>query len=347
MLDLARWAPSADNTQPWRFRLQGGNEIDVLYCPPSYLDIFNLDHFAGYMAIGGLIESLDIAASAHGWEMSIFPYETDMLNFRIRFNAANRRPSILIPYLRSRVTQRRALSLYRLTEGEKRVLEESVENFYSTIWIEDWLAKTRLAWLLGLGDKIRLTIPETYQVHRETVAWGVNFSENGIPDAALAVDPLLLRLMRWAMVSPSRVTMLNRYFLGHKLPRLEMDIIPALRCGAHCLLVANQPPRNFQESVAAGRFMQKFWLTAESLRLQTQPEMAPLIFSRYVAQDKRFTVAENGWSQAKLLKQKFSFFFGEEKWGRAAFMMRLGKGKRPLARSDRRSLADLIISKSD
>ena len=41
--------------------------------------------------------------------------------------------------------------------------------------------------------------------------------------------------------------------------------------------------------VAGGRAMQRFWLEATRQGLQFQPEMTPLIFSRYVAQDLRFT----------------------------------------------------------
>jgi hypothetical protein len=229
-----------------------------------------------------------------------------------------------------------------LSAAEKHALETSVGKFYSLVWVEAWHAKTRLAWLLGLIDKVRLIIPEAYEVHRDTVAWDTQFSEDRIPDAAIAVDPVLIRVMRWAMKSWPRVQILNRYLWGHGLPRLEMDVVPALFCGAHCLLVANQPITNAQEGVEAGRAMQRLWLTATSLGLQGQPEMAPLIFSRYAAQNRIFTVNTKGWSQTQKLAQQFALFFGNEDWSRAAFMMRLGAGKPPQARSLRKPLADLI-----
>ncbi|OZA24983.1 MAG: hypothetical protein B7X93_11070 [Hydrogenophilales bacterium 17-61-9] len=345
VLKLARWAPSGDNTQPWRFRLLGENAIEVLYRPSDSLGVFNLDHFAGHLAMGALLESLDVAASAHGWEMEAsHKAEPDTASFSVRFKPANRPPSALLPFLESRVTQRRALSWSRLSAEEKRSLETSVGKFYSLIWVEDWPAKTRLAKLLGLIDKIRLTIPEAYEVHRDTIAWGTRFSEDRIPDAAIAVDPLLIRVMRWAMKSWPRVQVLNRFLWGHGLPRLEMDVIPALFCGAHCLLMANQLVTSTQEGVEAGRSMQRLWLTATSLGLQAQPEMAPVIFSRYAAQNRAFTVNTKGWSQAQQLTQRFALLFGDDRWNRTAFMMRLGAGKAPQARSLRKPLADLIES---
>jgi len=342
VLELARWAPSGDNTQPWRFRLLGEHEIEVLYRPSDSLGVFNLDHFAGHLAMGGLLESLDIAASAQGWAVETARQAGENLDFRVRFSPAGLPPSPLLPYVQSRVTQRRALSLSRLSPDEKRVLEESVGKFYTLIWVEDISSKTRLAWLLGLVDHIRLTIPEAYQVHRDTVAWKARFSDDRIPDAAISVDPLLLRVMRWAMASWERVHALNRYAWGHALPRLEMDIIPALFCGAHCLLLANQPVRSAEEEIDAGRAMQRLWLTAASLGLQSQPEMAPLIFSRYAAQDRVFTANTQAWSEAGPLGRRFAQYFGADHWSRAVFMLRLGRGNPPAARSLRKPLADLF-----
>lgn len=343
ILELARWAPSGDNTQPWRFRLLSENEIEVLYRPSESLGVFNLDHFAGHLAIGALLESLDIAASAQGRAMEVLRrIEPNVPNFRIRFNPSNRPPSALLPYLQSRVTQRRALSPSRLSAKEKYLLEGSVANFYSLRWVEDWSAKIRLAWLLSVVDKVRLTIPETYRVHRDTIAWGAEFSEDRIPDATIAVDRLLLRVMRWAMISRERVDILNRYLWGHGFPRLEMDIIPALFCGGHCLLVTDQRIRGAWDGVNAGRAMQRLWLTATSLGLQTQPEMAPVIFSRYVAEGRTFTVNAKAWCQAKLFRERFALFFSDKDWDRAVFLMRLGVGKTPIVRSLRKPLADLI-----
>ncbi len=341
ILELARWAPSGDNTQPWRFRLLGKYKVEVIYQHSESLGVFNLDHFAGHLAMGALLESLNIAASTYGWKTKI--YQQPKSNI-IKFIPNNLPPSALLPYLKSRVTQRRALSLNQLSVDKKRILEESVGKSYNLIWIEDWPDKIRLAKLLGLTDKIRLSIPEAYQVHCETVAWNTKFSEDRIPDAAIAASPPLLRVMHWAMVSWKRVDILNRYLLGHLLPRLEMDIIPALFCGAHCLLVANQPIRNEheQDGLDAGRAMQRLWLTATSIGLQAQPEMAPVIFSRYVNQNRNFTENTKELFQAKLLRKQFVHFFGNNNWCQAAFMMRFGEGKTPAARSMRKPLADLI-----
>lgn len=343
VLKLARWAPSGDNTQPWRFRILGEREVEVLYRPSERLGVFNLDHYAGRMAMGALLECIDIAASAHGWEMRLVSANAMEAGFKLCFEPVGRPPSALLPFIQTRVTQRRPLSLARLSVAEKQALEMSVGKSYSLVWIEGLAEKWRLAWLLGLTDKVRLTIPEAFRVHQETVAWGLTLSDDRIPDAAISVDPVLLRVMRWAMKSWRRVDLLNRYAWGHSLPRLEMDVVPALFCGAHCLLVAEQPVVEPEQEIEAGRAMQRLWLTATSLGLQTQPEMAPLIFSRYVVQDRMFSESAAACSSMRLLRGRFADLWGDDNWARSAFMMRLGKGGYPTARSLRIPLADLLL----
>ncbi len=104
------------------------------------------------------------------------------------------------------------------------------------------------------------------------------YSVDRIPDAAIGLDSLTLKLMRWAMGSWERVSFLNNYMAGHLIPRIELDLIPALRCAGHFILLRNEEPKEIDDNVEAGRAIQRFWLTATKLGLQLQPEMTPLDF---------------------------------------------------------------------
>jgi hypothetical protein len=55
-----------------------------------------------------------------------------------------------------------------------------------------------------------------------------------------------------------------------------------LACAAHFVIIADTPPADIDDYIAAGGAMQRFWLTATKLGLHAQPEMTPLIFSAYV-----------------------------------------------------------------
>jgi hypothetical protein len=136
---------------------------------------------------------------------------------------------------------------------------------------------------------------------------------------------------------------MNRYLAGTLLPRLELDIMPALACAAHFLIVADHTPHGVDDFVAGGRALQRFWLTATQLGLQLQPEMTPLIFASYVRQNRRFTTDEAGWRKARHLLIGLEKILGGTHSEQTVFMGRIGAGPAPKARSTRLGLDHLMV----
>lgn len=97
-----------------------------------------------------------------------------------------------------------------------------------------------------------------------------------IPDRAVNLDPVALKLMRWAMTSWKGVNFLDTWLGGTLLPRLQMDVLPALNCAAHFVIAAEAPLQKVDDYVAGSRAMQRFWLTATKLGLQF-PEMTRVL----------------------------------------------------------------------
>ena len=159
----------------------------------------------------------------------------------------------------------------------------------------------------------------------------------------MGLDPLTTRLMEQVMQSWSRVRFMNRYLAGTLLPRLELDIVPALACAAHFMIVADQAPQSVDDYIAAGRALQRLWLTATSLGLQLQPEMTPLIFAAYTRQDLPFTREAKQRIQAQRLAADLEWLFGAEDCRAGMFMGRIGAGRPASARSTRLELDRLMI----
>jgi hypothetical protein len=126
------------------------------------------------------------------------------------------------------------------------------------------------------------------------------------------------------------------------LPRIELDLLPALRCAAHFILLRNEAPRGIDDNVDAGRAVQRFWLTATKLGLQLQPEMTPLIFSHYVHQGIPLSQVIPAVQRAKRLATVLDGLTGNQS-ARVMFMGRIGHGQPPRARSRRRSLTNLEL----
>ena len=195
--------------------------------------------------------------------------------FDVQFVADFRRqPDPLIPSITERSVHRRPMRVRALTLLEKQTLEASVGSGYSILWLEGFRDRFRTARLMFRSAKLRLTMPEAYRVHRDIIQWNARFSDDRVPDQALGIDPVTARLMRFVMGSWRRVEFFNTYLAGTWAPRIQMDFIPGLACAAHFVIKAQRKPTTVDEFVAAGRVVQRFWLTLTQLGLFQRKRLA-------------------------------------------------------------------------
>ena len=345
VLDLARWAPSGDNTQVWRFELLGPLHVAVHCHDTREHCVYDLDGHPSQISYGALFETLAIAASAHGLRADIARRSASAENrpvFDVHLVAdAAIHASPLISAIRRRSVQRRPMSTRMLTQAEKQALQASVGDQYAVMWLEGFSAKLRTARLMFNNAKLRLTMPEAYETHRKIIHWGVTHSPDRVPDQALGVDPMTLKLMKWAMVSWKRLATMNR-LMGTAAPRMQMDFVPGIACAAHFVIKAKRQPATIDDYVAAGRALQRFWLTVTELGLQMQPEMTPLIFSKYVREKTKFTDTESLHGlAASLERDTAALVFNDDLF--PVYMGRVGAGKAPPARSERKPLSELML----
>ena len=161
------------------------------------------------------------------------------------------------------------------------------------------------------------------------------------PEEAVGVDPLTRRLMRWVMQSWLRVEFFNTWLAGTLMPRLELDLIPGLACAAHFGVVAAAAPESIDDYVAAGRAMPRCWLEAARLGLWLQPEMTPVIFSRYHRQRTGYTSSGSARALGARIASGFEALLGPNQAQRVVFFARIGTGWAPWARSTRMPLSRL------
>jgi hypothetical protein len=344
ILDLARWAPSGDNTQCWRFEVAGPDHIVVHAYDTRADTVYDLDGHPSQISMGALLETMTIAASEQGLRAQATrrpdsPLEAPL--FDVRFTPdATVTPSPLIGVIDKRSVQRRPMSTRPLSAAEKRELEASVGPGYAVTWIEGFGPKLQAARLMFNNAKLRLTMPEAFEVHRRIIHWNAVRSPDKVPDQALGVDNMTLKLMKWAMVSWTRMSTMNA-LMGTWAPRLQMDLIPGLACAAHFVLKAKQQPQTIDDYVDAGRAVQRFWLTLTRLGLFMQPEMTPLIFSKYVREGTPFTQTAKLHGPARRLQQEAAALIFTDALA-PVYMGRLGAGPAPQARSERLSVEQLL-----
>ena len=345
VLELARWAPSGDNTQVWRFDLLGPLQVAVHCYDTREHCVYDLDGHPSQISYGALFETLAIAASGHGLRAEIARRADSAVQrpvFEVQLVPdASIQPSALIGAITRRSVQRRPLSTRVLTVAEKAALQAAVGADYPVTFLEGFGKRLRAARLMFNNAKLRLTMPEAYETHRKVIHWGVTHSPDRVPDQALGVDAMTLKLMKWAMVSWERLATMNR-FMGTAAPRLQMDFVPGMACAAHFVIKATREPKTIDDYVAAGRALQRFWLTVTDLGLQMQPEMTPLIFSKYVREHTAFTASASLQAlAARLERETAALVFTDANF--PVYMGRVGAGKAPAARSERKPLSELML----
>ena len=119
ILDLARWAPSGDNTQVWRFEVLGPDHVAVHFHDTREDTVYDFRGRPSQISHGTLLETMAIAATAHGLRAEITrrPDDQDHLPvFDVRFVPDPAvKPSPLLGAITTRSVQRRAMSWCSVT----------------------------------------------------------------------------------------------------------------------------------------------------------------------------------------------------------------------------------------
>ncbi|MFQ5786239.1 MAG: ThiF family adenylyltransferase, partial [Alphaproteobacteria bacterium] len=353
ILDLARWAPSGDNGQPWRFEITGEDTLTIHLRDQADDDVY--DYNGGQptlLSAGFLLETLRIAASRYG-RLVWWRYRGAHAHDHAIDVELPKTPGIaedaLHAFVAVRSVDRRPYRLAPLAPAEKRALEASLGDEFAIDWHETPGARWRMARINARATDIRLNIPEAFRVHRRILDWSRRFSPTGVPVGAVGLDALALGLMRWAMADWKRMRRLNRLPGGTLIARLEMDLVPGLLSAAHFAVVRKTPPAPGDEAAAllrAGQALQRFWLTATALGLAMQPALAPVIFAHYARHGVAFTAEPGIAGKAAALARDL----GEAHAGAddaLLFTGRLGRSRSRAgaARSLRRPLDDLLIAR--
>tara|TARA_B100001939_G_C16947375_1_gene620842 strand:+ start:5900 stop:7927 length:2028 start_codon:yes stop_codon:yes gene_type:complete len=365
ILDLARWAPSGDNCQPWRFERITDRKVRV-YIPPIEADNPYEYHFGQptYLSVGMMLETMRQAAGQEKLSMSWKLADGTTLDgtgkmIDVTFRARKTAPEGLVPFIRLRSVDRRIYRRQPLSEIQKKTLAAELGDSLRIIWLEGDREKWRFAKVNAMATDIRLRLQKCFRVHRKIIDWHGKDSPEGIPAEATGMDALSIKIMKWAMRDWRRMDFMNKYLGGTLLAQLQMDLLPGYFCGAHFLIYPEtQENSEFSTEAAVasvedylkmGEKLQKFWLRATELGLVMQPSLAPLCFSYYAVEKIPFAEGdERLQDKAVRLHNKLMEISARSDGRLPVFAGRIGfPGKaRKIPRSSRKPLSELLLQDS-
>jgi molybdopterin/thiamine biosynthesis adenylyltransferase len=348
ILNLARWAPSGDNSQPWTFKLLDPETVLVRIRHDSD-NLYNYrDGEPTWLSAGMLIESMRIAASMWQREMVCEPSQAGSPDrMTIRFQKSDRvTKDPLSSFLTLRSVDRHCYRRRALSASEEATLEACVPNDLRLDWHDGMRQRWCIARLSGTATSIRLRCPEAFAVHQRMIDWQRAQSPSGIPAGAVGLSRPTLWLMNWSMRRWQRTRWLNRLG-GTLVAAWQLDYLPGLNSGAYFVLrcPATIPIETASTAllIERGRCIQRFWLTAAQLGLAMQPLLAIIAFAHYGNHRIRFS------SELSLLRRAATFAASFARTFRAVsdeviFIGRIGEPypRLPRHRSIRRPLVDLM-----
>ncbi len=331
---LALQAPSGDNLQPWSIVLSADG-VDLRFIPSLAASFLDPQHTASRIAFGALLENLELAGAARGvqasWELDPVPADP-LLWARVGLSSIASRPSVLADAIGSRSTNRSPFDRKPLSTelldalGFVREQGAFVEVFGTREEVAD------VADLVGIAEHVRSGIQAAHEDLHRCLRWTAEETErtrDGLDVRTLGVSALercLLKLLSpWSLM---RVVLpLGAAWLqGRYARRLARSASAFVWIGV----------LDFQTSslVAAGRLMQRVWLTATSHGLEVSPFAAlPLLgYVRKLDRAALTEVAERRLSDA--LARQDVLRGGRP--GTGAMLLRIGRAKKPAVRALRR-----------
>jgi hypothetical protein len=347
ILDLARWAPSGGNTQPWRFEIANPSLIRVHGSDTRDHIFYDFDGHASHIAHGALLETLRIAASGFGlaasWQIVSHGDDRQPIYDVALVPDKSLAKDQLFACIKARTVQRRLMKTTSLTDTQRQALRAAGGEGFRVDLFEDLEERWQIAQMLYQSAKIRLTCPEAFSVHTEIVEWRTRYSKDRIPGQAVGVAAATARLTEWVMQSWDRVQFFNRYLLYTVWQRIQQDLLPAVFCAAHVLVRPRHDPICLADWVQLGGVMQRIWLTSTLHGLHLQPQMTPVIFRWYARLQRHFSTQPELLEMATAVSDFFEYIAFTTPEAPFGFFCRVGVSRSPQSRSTRLDLADLMV----
>lgn len=277
-------APSADNSQPWRFAWCG-DDLDLRIDASRSGGASDARYVLSDLAAGACLENMIIHARSLGYvaDLQTFPRHDDELwvaRIRWRRDPERDQPEPLDGAIEQRHTDRRFPWGGPITTDTQARLDVQARLIpgQRLYWPQTPRERKAALNVIRQAETLRFRSPtlhaELFSSIRFAAGWH-SACEEGLAPATLAVEPPMRPVFQ-ALRRPALMTMLNRLgaasVLGWRSAWLPIRLSPGL-----CLLVIPSTARS--GVIAGGRALQRVWLQATLEGLSVQPYAAAGLLS--------------------------------------------------------------------
>jgi hypothetical protein len=295
LIEAGIQAPSADNCQPWKFKLlEDGFE---LWLDPANMGLFfDVKGVATQMSCGALIENVVTLANALGLatHISYFNGPADnfaQLTFTLTGNKSdaedasqtlfNRHSNRNLFQFNKKIPDTHMAELADLVQSDKHYRLHTYQTPKDRKAIIQTITAT---------DTIRFIHEQIHNDFYKVLRFGSSAEQtrDGLASATLGIESFLIPLLQ--MLKPWKLTQLLNHIGLHRIMAFRGTWLP-MKSASQIVSIMHKGPANYVES---GRIMERFWLQANKAGLSVQALGAlPLFLARlHLEQGEGFTPAQ-------------------------------------------------------
>jgi len=288
ILEKAVWAPSGDNSQPWRFRIVNENTIRIFNIPGKDNPILNYQQSGSYVAHGALIFNIRLIAAVEGLKASViyFPGDKDCTAEVVFYEGhePTKKELELAKVVARRRSNRKHYFKKPLLDSHKKTILEVGSNLLNTdepifAFSADDINKTKFARSLATMEDIALRVPELHKLFFKDILWEKQDNDSGKPG-------LYIKSMELPFPAQIAMRALKKWKITHFLnssiglsKKIASQMSTVYRDSASYggIFLSHYDPKKY---ITVGEKMQQVWLTATAVGVSVQP-VTGLFFLRY------------------------------------------------------------------
>ncbi len=288
LIEAARLAPSADNSQPWQYDWEN-DALNLWIDAQRSGGVSDARYVLSDLAIGACIENIAILAKSLGFstQTDYLPDEPNspLWAAKLSFSPSDPGDEVLTQAIEQRHTNRSFPWSGPISQITKQAICSATEQFPNTklTWLDGTaLYKTALK-AMWKAESLRFKSQHLHQELFSSIRFDIGYKatcEEGLAPATLAIEPPLKSafkaLKHWRLMRILNFLGMN-YLIGFR-----SAVLPCLLSPGLCLLSLSKTDR--PAIIKAGRSLERAWLTANTQGLAVQPFAAAGVLSLGLSQ---------------------------------------------------------------
>lgn len=335
-------APSGDNAQPWRFRLDG-SAITLFNEEGADQTLYNFRERGSYLSHGAVAENLRLLAAARSFSARIEPFPGESnATARITFAEERDLRDELVEAIPLRATNRKPYEKRPLEPQHRAAMERAAADIPGVrlILVEEHPGMEELARHISINEWLLMENKHLHDFLFGMIRWTrqEERAKPGLYVKTMEFPPPLRLMLRYVLVHWSAVLALNRIGLSRNISK-QTNALYAASSAIGAFIVPAERDTDFFN---AGRAFQRLSLAATRAGASLQP----LAALPYLAQRLRANEADMFSPEHRALiaaaNRGITGILGIPEYSSIAMLFRLGYGNPPTARS--RKLPPAFIS---